>query len=50
MESLLILVPIAIVLVAVAIWFFIWAVDHDQFEDLDGQGLTLFEDNSEKQP
>ncbi|WP_114785674.1 cbb3-type cytochrome oxidase assembly protein CcoS [Vibrio tetraodonis] len=45
MESLYILIPIAIVLVCVAIAIFIWAVKSEQFEDLERQGHNiLFED------
>lgn len=48
MASLYILIPIAIVLVCIAGGIFIWAVKHDQFEDLDRQGLDILmedEDN-----
>ncbi|MCG7490168.1 cbb3-type cytochrome oxidase assembly protein CcoS [Vibrio sp. Of14-4] len=48
MESLYILIPIAIVLVCVAIAIFIWAVKSEQFEDLERQGHNiLFEDDNE---
>ncbi|WP_341660721.1 cbb3-type cytochrome oxidase assembly protein CcoS [Vibrio sp.] len=48
MESLYILIPIAIVLVCVAIAIFIWAVKSEQFEDLERQGHNiLFEDDKE---
>ncbi|NOH71619.1 cbb3-type cytochrome oxidase assembly protein CcoS [Vibrio pectenicida] len=53
MESLYILIPIAIVLVCIAIAIFIWAVKSDQFEDLERQGHNiLFEDdnNNENNP
>ncbi|MCK6265004.1 cbb3-type cytochrome oxidase assembly protein CcoS [Vibrio sp. ZSDE26] len=46
MESLYILIPIAILLVCVAIGIFLWAVKSDQFEDLERQGHNiLFEDD-----
>jgi cbb3-type cytochrome oxidase maturation protein len=49
MESLYILIPIAIVLVAVAVGVFLWAVKSEQFEDLDRQGHNiLFEDDEKK--
>lgn len=48
MESLYILIPIAIVLVCVAAGVFIWAVKSDQFEDLERQGSSiLFEEDDE---
>ena len=36
---------LGLVLLGVAIWAFVWAVDHDQFEDLDQAGARiLFEE------
>ncbi|MBU2898941.1 cbb3-type cytochrome oxidase assembly protein CcoS [Vibrio hepatarius] len=50
MESLYILIPIAIVLVCIAIAIFIWAVKSDQFEDLERQGHNiLFEDDDKNE-
>lgn len=49
MESLYILIPIAIVLVCVAIAVFLWAVKSEQFEDLERQGHSiLFEEDELK--
>ncbi|MFV0574720.1 MAG: cbb3-type cytochrome oxidase assembly protein CcoS [Vibrio sp.] len=46
MESLYLLIPIAIIFVCIAVAVFIWAVKTDQFDDLDRQGHDiLFEDN-----
>ena len=36
MAALYILIPVAVVLVALAIWVFFWAVDSGQYDDLDG--------------
>lgn len=48
MASLYILIPIAILLVAVAVAIFIWAVKSEQFEDLERQGQNiLFDDNEQ---
>ncbi|MGF1741433.1 cbb3-type cytochrome oxidase assembly protein CcoS [Vibrio profundum] len=47
MASLYILIPIAIVLVCIAGGIFIWAVKHDQFEDLDRQGLDILMEDEE---
>lgn len=45
MASLFILIPLALVLVAVAIGLFFWAVDNGQFDDLEGPAHSiLFED------
>ena len=48
MESLYILIPIAIVLVCVAIVIFIWAVKSEQFEDLERQGHNILFEDDEK--
>lgn len=48
MESLYILIPIAIVLVCVAVGIFIWAVKSEQFEDLERQGMNILLDEDEK--
>lgn len=44
MESLYILIPIAIVLVCVAVGIFLWAVKSEQFEDLERQGHNILFD------
>lgn len=48
MSSLFILIPIALVLVALAIRVFIWAVKSGQFEDLDTEGKRILFDNDAK--
>jgi cbb3-type cytochrome oxidase maturation protein len=48
MESLYILIPIAIVFVCIAIGIFLWAVKSEQFEDLERQGHNiLFDEDSQ---
>lgn len=37
------------VLVAVAIWVFFWAVDSGQFDDLDGPAHSILFDDEEPQ-
>ncbi|MFB9151794.1 MAG: cbb3-type cytochrome oxidase assembly protein CcoS [Vibrio gallaecicus] len=50
MESLYILIPIAIILVCVAVGVFLWAVKSEQFEDLERQGHNiLFDEDSGKE-
>lgn len=44
MESIYILIPIAIVLVCVAVGIFLWAVKSEQFEDLERQGHNILFD------
>ncbi len=49
MESLYILIPIAILLVFIAVLVFLWAVKNEQFEDLERQGHNiLFDDEDEE--
>jgi cbb3-type cytochrome oxidase maturation protein len=35
MNVLFVLVPLSLLLVICAVWAFIWAVDHGQFDDLE---------------
>ncbi|MBB6523551.1 cbb3-type cytochrome oxidase assembly protein CcoS [Pseudoteredinibacter isoporae] len=47
MDSLYILIPIAIVFVIIAAKVFFWAVDNHQFDDLDTEGQRiLFDDDA----
>ncbi|MGD8172638.1 cbb3-type cytochrome oxidase assembly protein CcoS [Vibrio sp. TRT 21S02] len=48
MESLYILIPIAIALVCVAVAVFLWAVKSEQFEDLERQGHNILFDEDDK--
>lgn len=43
MNILLLLVPISLLLVALAVWAFFWAVDHDQFDALERASLEPLE-------
>lgn len=46
MAALYILIPVAVVLVGLAIWIFFWAVNSGQFDDLDGPAHSiLFDDD-----
>lgn len=49
MESLAILVPIALVLAAAIITAFVWAVRADQFEDLDRHGKDIIFDEDKQE-
>jgi cbb3-type cytochrome oxidase maturation protein len=44
MEILFLLIPLALVLVALAIWAFFWAVGSGQFDDLDSPGWSVLSD------
>lgn len=44
MESLIILIPLALILMGVAITVFFWAVDNGQFDDLEGPAHSILFD------
>ncbi|WP_412972986.1 cbb3-type cytochrome oxidase assembly protein CcoS [Glaciecola sp. MF2-115] len=49
MSIIYVLIPLAIILVGIAVIVFFWAVRSNQFEDLDRQGFSiLFDDDLEK--
>ena len=48
MSIIYVLIPIAILLTAVGIYIFFWAVKTEQFDDLEKQGMSiLFDENNE---
>lgn len=47
MTFLYVLVPIAVILVIVAIWVFTWAVDSGQYDDLDGPAHSILFDDED---
>ncbi len=50
MEILLMLLPISFVLVGIAVAIFTWAVNHNQFEDLDRHALEVLDESEQKKP
>jgi cbb3-type cytochrome oxidase maturation protein len=48
--ALYILIPIALLFLAAAVWAFLWAVDHDQFEDLEREGERILLDEAPRDP
>ena len=49
MEIIYVLIPIAMIFVAIAITVFFWAVKSEQFDDLDRQSVSiLFDENVDK--
>lgn len=46
MNALLVMIPLSLALLAGAVWAFFWAVDHDQFDDLDTPGLLPLDDTA----
>lgn len=46
MNVLLVMIPLSIVLLIGAAVAFFWAVDHDQFDDMDTPGLLPLDDDA----
>jgi cbb3-type cytochrome oxidase maturation protein len=47
MEILYLLIPLALVLVAVIVWAFFWSVKSGQFDDLEGPAHRILMDKDE---
>jgi len=45
MEALFLLVPLSVLLVGVAVWVFLGAADGGQFDDLEGPGWRVLQDD-----
>lgn len=45
MAVLLLLIPISLLLIAIAGAMFIWAVNHGQFDSLDRHGFDILDDS-----
>ena len=50
MNILLLLIPLSLVLLGVAIWAFVWAVQGGQFDDLDTPALDILVDDDMPNP
>lgn len=48
MNVLLVMIPLSIVLLIGAAVAFFWAVDHDQFDDMDTPGLLPLDDDAKR--
>ena len=44
------LIPLSLILVALALWAFFWGVNHAQFDDLDTPALIPLSDDSAPPP
>ncbi len=44
MNILLLLIPVSLAVLAFAVWVFFWAVNHDQFDDMDTPALLPLDD------
>ena len=45
MIILLLLIPLSLILLAVAVWAFVWAVKRGQFDDMDTPALDILADD-----
>ncbi|HEX5678372.1 MAG TPA: cbb3-type cytochrome oxidase assembly protein CcoS [Alcanivorax sp.] len=48
MNIILVMIPLSLLILAGAVAMFFWAVNHDQFEDLDSPGLLPLADDPEE--
>lgn len=45
MESLYLLIPLSVIVVFLALWVFFRAMDSGQFDDLEGPGMRILQDD-----
>lgn len=50
MNVLYLLIPISIIIIALAIWAFFWAVGSGQFDDLESPAWRILMDDDSKPP
>ncbi len=50
MESLYLLIPLSVVVVFIALWVFFRAMDTGQFDDLEGPGMRILQDDDSVHP
>lgn len=50
MSMLYVLIPLALMLLAVAAWALIWAIRSGQFDDLESHGWSVVLDDDQKPP
>ena len=50
MTMLYVLIPLAVLLLAVAVWAMLWAIRTGQFDDLESQGWSVVLDDDQKPP
>ena len=50
MSMLYVLIPLAILLLVLAVWALIWAIKSGQFDDLESQGWSVVLDDDQKPP
>ena len=45
MEVIYLLIPLSLLLVGLIVWIFIWAINSDQFDDLEGPAHQILMDD-----
>ncbi|KAA9132571.1 cbb3-type cytochrome oxidase assembly protein CcoS [Marinihelvus fidelis] len=50
MSTIYLMIPLALVLVAAAVWALVWAIRSGQFDDLESQGWSVVLDDDRKPP
>lgn len=50
MSMLYVLIPLAILLLAAAVWALVWAIRTGQFDDLESHGWSVVLDDDQKPP
>ena len=50
MNMLYVLIPLALMLLAIAVWAMVWAIRSGQFDDLESHGWSVVLDDDQKPP
>ena len=50
MSMLYVLIPLAVLLLSVAVWALLWAIKTGQFDDLESHGWSVVLDDDQKPP
>jgi cbb3-type cytochrome oxidase maturation protein len=50
MSILYVLIPLALLVLGIAVWAFFWAVGSGQFDDLDTPAVRIIMDDDDKPP
>ncbi len=50
MSILYVLIPLAVMLLCVAVWALLWAIKNGQFDDLESHGWSVVLDDDQKPP
>lgn len=48
MSMLYVLIPLAVILLAIAVWALLWAIKNGQFDDLESHGWSVVLDDDQK--